>query len=132
MSAFPERLKELRKEQNLTQTDLAKELGVAMNTVSIWERGERQPNDDVFFKIAEFFDVPFTYLAGVTDNRDWPVLSDEEAGEIAETEQIEIDAHMMKMYQALSPEMAHMVRAMVVEAYRIDKERGKLESQQDG
>ena len=132
MSAFPERLKELRKEQNLTQTDLAKELGVAMNTVSIWERGERQPNDDVFFKIAEFFDVPFTYLAGVTDNRDWPVLSDEEAGEIAETEQIEIDAHMMTMYQALSPEMAHMVRAMVVEAYRIDKERGKLESQQDG
>lgn len=132
MSAFPERLKELRKEQNLTQTDLAKELGVAMNTVSIWERGERQPNDDVFFKIAEFFDVPFTYLAGVTDNRDWPVLSDEEAGEIAETEQIEIDAHMMKMYQALSPEMAHMVRPMVVEAYRIDKERGKLESQQDG
>ena len=48
MSAFAERLKELRKERNLTQTDLAKELGVAMNTVSIWERGERQPNDDVF------------------------------------------------------------------------------------
>ena len=59
MGSFSERLKELRKERHLTQTDLAQALGVAMNTVSIWERGERQPNDSVFFKIAEFFDVPF-------------------------------------------------------------------------
>lgn len=130
MATFPERLRELREERDLSQTELAQELGVAMNTVSIWERGERQPRDDLFFKIAEFFDVPFTYLAGVSDRRDWPVLSDEEAAEVAEAEQKEIEFHMMKLYQDLSDEMQHMIRAMVAEAYREEKRRGKLASQQ--
>ena len=45
MATFAERLRELRKERKMTQTELANALGVAMNTESIWERGERQPDN---------------------------------------------------------------------------------------
>lgn len=132
MATFAERLRELRKERKMTQTELANALGVAMNTESIWERGERQPDDKLFISIAEYFGVPITYLAGVSDKREWPELSDQEAAEVAAEEQKEIDVHLMELLQDLSPEMEHMVRAMVAEAYRFDRSRGKLKSQQVG
>ena len=132
MATFAERLRELRKERKMTQTELANALGVAMNTESIWERGERQPDDKLFISTAEYFGVPITYLAGVSDKRKWPELSDQEAAEVAAEEQKEIDAHLMELLQDLSPEMEHMVRAMVAEAYRFDRSRGKLKSQQVG
>lgn len=38
-----EKIKQLRKENNLTQKDLAKRLDVAPTTVSTWERGSNRP-----------------------------------------------------------------------------------------
>lgn len=45
MASIADRLKELRNEAGITQSALAEELGIAMNTLSKWERGESQPND---------------------------------------------------------------------------------------
>ena len=40
MNKFPERLKLLRKEMGLTQTELAEKLGLKQATVAKWEKGE--------------------------------------------------------------------------------------------
>lgn len=60
------RLKELRKEANLTQLEFAKIIGAAQNTVSQWEAGTRKLDDGTIVQIAEYFDVSVDYLLGLS------------------------------------------------------------------
>ncbi len=55
MASFADRLKELRNEAGITQSALAEKLGIAMNTLSKWERGESHPNDESFISLCEYF-----------------------------------------------------------------------------
>ena len=50
-------IKELRKEQKLTQEQLAEKFGVARRTVSRWETGSNMPDLDILIEMADFFDV---------------------------------------------------------------------------
>ena len=56
------RIRELRKEKNLTQTDLAKLLNTTTSNVSGWECGKWQPDNDTLIKLAEIFNVSVDYL----------------------------------------------------------------------
>ncbi len=67
MKIFGERLSELRNEQNLSMTQLAKALGIGVNTISRWERAEQIPNIDYLVKVAKFFHVSCDYLCGMED-----------------------------------------------------------------
>ena len=49
-----ERLYNLRKERNLSQEDLANELGVSRQTISKWETGESSPDFDKIIPICDF------------------------------------------------------------------------------
>jgi len=51
-------IKLLRKENKMTQADLAKRLGVAPTAVSAWERNENRPLMDKLSTIADLFNVP--------------------------------------------------------------------------
>ncbi len=50
-------LKELRKEKNLTQEQLAEQLGISGRTVSRWETGSNMPDISLLVELAEFYDV---------------------------------------------------------------------------
>jgi len=50
-------IKELRKEQNFTQEEMAEKLGVARRTVSRWETGSNMPDLDILIEMADFYDV---------------------------------------------------------------------------
>ena len=65
MIMFQERLKELRNEKGLSQTELAKELKVSQRSISSWETGFRQPDFETLRLIAEYFDVSTDYLLGI-------------------------------------------------------------------
>ena len=54
MGAF---LKKLRKEKNITQDQLAEEMGVARRTVSRWETGSNMPDMDILIDISDFYKV---------------------------------------------------------------------------
>ncbi len=47
------RLKEIRKSSGLTQSDLAIAVGMAQNTISQWENGERLVRSDKLPKLAQ-------------------------------------------------------------------------------
>ena len=55
-------LKLLRKEKNLTQEQLAEQLGVSNRTVSRWENGNNMPDISLLSEIAEFYDVSIPEL----------------------------------------------------------------------
>ena len=67
MEKFYTRLKELRLESGLCQSELASKLNVNQRTISNWEKNIREPNIDMIIKIAQLFDVSTDYLLGVID-----------------------------------------------------------------
>lgn len=50
-------LRELRKEKQITQEDLAEKLNVSSRTISRWETGSNMPDISLLIEIADFFDV---------------------------------------------------------------------------
>ena len=64
MSEFGKVFKNLRKDNNLTQSELAKKLGVATSTVGMYERAQREPDFETLEKIAAFFGVNMNTLLG--------------------------------------------------------------------
>ena len=50
-------LKELRRERNITQEQLADKMMVSRRTVSRWETGSNMPDLDILIDISEFYDV---------------------------------------------------------------------------
>lgn len=63
------RLKELRKEKNISQLKLALDLSTNQNTISRYETGEREADYNMLIKIADYFDVSIDYLLERTNNR---------------------------------------------------------------
>ncbi len=62
------RLKELRIDRHISQADFAREMGVAQNTVSNWENGNRKLDHTMIVRIADFFHVTTDYLLGRNGN----------------------------------------------------------------
>lgn len=86
---FSEKLKFLRKERGLTQKELGEKIGVKHNTVSGYENGVNEPEQDILYKLAtvlgvninEFFPSP-TNLTPITSNTiQIPVLGSIACGE---------------------------------------------------
>ncbi len=58
------RLKELRQEKNLSQKELAEDIGVHYRTLQNWENGESQIKPDKAQTLAEYFGVSVGYVLG--------------------------------------------------------------------
>lgn len=63
MDGFGERLRRLRKDSDLTQGQLAEQIGVVPSAVGKYERLEASyPSVDTLIKIADYFNVSLDYL----------------------------------------------------------------------
>ncbi len=69
MQKFSNRLISLRKEQNLTQEDLAKVIQKKRSTVSGYETEGKEPDLETICFLAHFFGVSTDYLLGYSDER---------------------------------------------------------------
>ena len=67
MSAFSERLLQLRKDSGLSQIALAKEIGISARVSQTYEYGKSEPGMSKLVRIADIFDVSMDYLSGRTD-----------------------------------------------------------------
>lgn len=66
---FAKRLKELRTERRLSQTDLATILNISNRTISMYETGNSEPSADILAKLSIYFGVTTDYLIGITNSR---------------------------------------------------------------
>ena len=64
MSGFSDILVSLRKREELSQQELADELGVARSCIGMYETAKREPDLNSLKAIADFFDVSTDYLLG--------------------------------------------------------------------
>ena len=65
-----ERLRYLRKENNLSQQDIATILHIKQNTYSQYENGKRQLPIELLVALARFYKVSTDFILGLTDNED--------------------------------------------------------------
>ena len=64
---FKERLKALRKEKQLKQSELAERLSTTQRKISYWEAGKTEPDLQSLWLISDFFGVSVDYLLGKTE-----------------------------------------------------------------
>ena len=57
-------LKAVRKSKGLTQSDVAKFIGISQNNYSYWENGKVKIDNATLLKLADFFGVSVDYLLG--------------------------------------------------------------------
>lgn len=75
------RLKELRHEKNLTLRELGEKVGMRNSTLSQYETNKREPKLETWKKLADFFNVPFDYLLGISKDRSTLTIDDLNAEE---------------------------------------------------
>lgn len=59
-----QRIRDLRKQKRMSQTELAKSAGVSQTTVTAWETGKAEPSSSAVTKLADIFNVTTDYLLG--------------------------------------------------------------------
>ncbi|PED91584.1 transcriptional regulator [Bacillus cereus] len=73
MKTFGNIIRDLRKQEGITQKELAQSLQLSESTIGMYERNERQPDYNTLIRIADYFNVSTDFLLG----RDFNVKEDE-------------------------------------------------------
>ena len=64
------RIRNLREDMDMTQTDMAKVLVISQRTYSYYESGGHDIPTEVLVRIADFYQVSVDYLLNRTDKRE--------------------------------------------------------------
>lgn len=64
INGLPERLKELRQINRLTQKDVAERLGLSPSIISGYETGERTPSVEIILSLSYLYKCSTDYLLG--------------------------------------------------------------------
>ena len=123
---FPERLKQLRKEKELSQIMLAKELGVSGGTVAMWETGKRKPQFEMFDKLCTFFDRSMDYILGASDDDRSFTLINEEVQQLGGWQVEEQYEDMLRKYTLLDDYGKDAVDAVLRKEFNRAQEQGTL------
>ena len=62
-----ERLRDIREDRDLKQSDVAKILQSTQQQVSKWETGEQMMGVDKYIKLAIYYNISVDYLLGLID-----------------------------------------------------------------
>lgn len=98
---FADRLKELRKEKNITQVQLAEALGVSKGTVAMWETGKREPNFETLDRLSDIFDRRIDYILGYSNDSSSPQPTEEDIDQLGRWEVEEQFREIMMAYLSL-------------------------------
>lgn len=80
---FKDRLKQLRMDKGVTQSDIANAIGVSPATIGNYEQGTREPrNNEMWKKLADYFEVSIDYLMDKSNTTD---ASSERTNQATET-----------------------------------------------
>lgn len=112
------RIRELRKQRGLTMKQLGNVVGLAESTISQYETGKREPDNETLLKISEYFSVTVGYLIGADEPKEAPTNGERDILD-------EVDVAFYGDYKELSEDEQETVRDMV----RLMRQRKEKRSQ---
>lgn len=112
------RIKELRLENGILQSELAKYLKMGQATISNWETGRHEPDQDALREMSKIFGVSIDYILGNTDIKNPP--SYEDAGLSADEAALLVDFRKLT-----DDQKAFVLQAVRAEAMRRAGEQKK-------
>ena len=62
-----ERIKEIRTERGLNQSDFGKSISVSQDTISLWEKGKSLPTAEYIILICKKYNTSADYILGLTE-----------------------------------------------------------------
>lgn len=71
-----QKIRDLRKQRKMSQTELANILHVSQQTVTAWETGKAEPASSAVANLADYFGVTTDYLLGRPEEKKETVPSD--------------------------------------------------------
>ena len=124
------RIRELRKARGITMKQLGEELGVAESTISHYETGRRQLDNETLLRLGEFFGVSVGYILGV-EERTPPTLTAKDERDIAKTletlmTQLDSSGDLMFDGNPISDEARESIRA----AMKLGLEAAKIKNKE--
>ena len=63
-SQLGDKIRQLRKNAGITQSELAKKLGISGSAVGMYEQGRREPDSKTLLKLCSVFGITTDYLLG--------------------------------------------------------------------
>ena len=63
------RIKDLREDNDLTQSQIAEAIGITQRKYSYIETGTQQLTDEILIKLSKFYNVSIDYILKLTDKR---------------------------------------------------------------
>lgn len=107
------RIREIRKRRGITMKQLGEIVDLAESTISQYETGKRQPDNETLLKISEYFGVTVGYLLGAEEPE--IVASTNRTGDVLD----EVDIAFYGDFKELNEDDKATVRDMV----RVMRER---------
>lgn len=126
-----DRLKELRKENNMTQNELAKMLDMAKGTVAMWEMGKRNPGFEALEKMSEIFDRRVDYILGTSDDPSSPKLSDADIEQLGRWQTEEDFSEVVMKYLRLDERGKAAVEALINTEFSFCRSENNLLPRED-
>jgi len=122
-----ERIKELRKKSGMTQTDLAKKLGVTKGTISTWETGSRSPSFEVIDELCDMFHASMDYIMGRTDVNSFHEMTEEDIDQLGKWSVEEDLSEYALKYARLDEYGRQAVEGLIISEYNRCREQGSLQ-----
>mgnify|MGYP001852213377 FL=1 len=116
---YAERLKSLRLENELTQSELAKKANLATSCIAMIESGKREPSAHTVVSLANALNVTTDYLPGLEDEFGIPIFTPEEktAG-ISATKKISItpiEEDMLDVFRKVGKTRGESAQRAIIE-----------------
>lgn len=123
-----QRIAELRKQQNISQLQLAKSLSISRQAVSKWENDQAMPDTENMIRLADILDTDIEYLSSGRRNmgRRPPVVL-----ETVNTVEVEkkVEVPVIKVVEKIveKPVVEYVEKQVVKKVYRTKYVRNPLE-----
>ncbi|UZQ51626.1 helix-turn-helix domain-containing protein [Clostridium kluyveri] len=95
-------IRQLRKENDITQANLAKAVGVTTSSIGMYETGVRKPSYEVIVKLANYFNVTTDYLLENKESKNTINIKKEFNPKLSIKEQERLDKQAEKLIDELT------------------------------
>ncbi len=113
MITIGEKLKMLRNNKHVTQAKVCKQIGISVQALSRYENDQAEPDMDVLYNLANYYNVDINYLFNYSENRrkgnDYRLVNG--------------DSNLLSKYHTCSKDLQRIIKKIVDESYKIELER---------